>query len=163
MLSQRLGCPDAANDVFQMLSEHILSAKTADQVTHPVAYVYRAASNMASTFQRAAARRRAYEGAAIHQDIVSEIDSPEAFRSRDETYKVLERALDELPVLTRQMFIAFRVHGIRQKDIARKFGVSLSTVEKRIAKATLHCHRRLIQSVTPSERPGAPCGRWQHE
>ncbi len=163
VLSRKLGCADTANDVLQMVSEQILRGKAADSVTNPVAYVYRAASNTANTLQRTTATRLAYENQATLRDSHSEIENPESYVSRDEAVKVIERALDELPLLTRKMFIAYRIHGMRQQDIAHSFGVSLSTVEKRIAKATLLCHRRLRESAAPFARTALLRRRQQRE
>ena len=46
--------------------------------------------------------------------------------------------LDELPERTRQVFVLCRVEGIRQKNVARRLGVSVSAVEKHMIRAIAH-------------------------
>ncbi|MEL7046438.1 MAG: RNA polymerase sigma factor [Pseudomonadota bacterium] len=149
VLARRLGCDDAARDVYQMLSEHLISS-TPREVHNPEAYVFRAAANMASSYQRSTTTRKSYESvAAAEVEQVSEAD-PSRSAEAAEAIAIIEQALDELPILTKSMFLNFRIDGMRQQDIAAKYGVSLSTVEKRIAAATLHCHRRLRSSADGS-------------
>ncbi len=151
-LSKRLGCRDAAQDVLQMVSEQLLSTQHTHLVENPKAYVYRAASNMAHSYDRAAQVRKDYEArSATGTESLGEV-GPEGTVEAHELLNALEAALGELPVLTQRMFLAFRVEGRRQADIAAKYGVSLSTVEKRIAAATLHCHRRLQSGGFPTRR-----------
>ena len=47
-------------------------------------------------------------------------------------------ALDELPERTRQVFVLCRVEGIRQKNVAKRLGVSVSAVEKHMIRAIAH-------------------------
>ncbi len=151
-LSKRLGCKDAAQDVLQMVSEQLLNAQHISVVDNPKAYVYRAASNMANSYDRAALARRTYESRSVASAELEGETGPEGAAEAHELLAVVEAALGELPLLTQRMFLAFRIDGMRQKDIADQFGVSLSTVEKRIAAATLHCHRRLQSGDHPPQR-----------
>ena len=145
-LRSRLGCADAADDVYQVLSERIYSTPPVATITQPRAYLFKAAANAASSHMRAAKSREHYEAAAAKQR--DDIDSrdPERVILGQNALRVVENALSELPVLTRQMFVAFRIHGHTQKNIAKQYGVSLSTVEKRVAKAAAHCHRRMREA-----------------
>ncbi len=153
-LSKRLGCKDAARDVLQMVSEQLLNTQHSNIVENPKAYIYRAASNMANSYDRATLARRTYEAQSATSAVLDSDTGPEDTAAAHDLLRVVEAALDELPVLTQRMFLAFRIDGMRQKDIAAKFGVSLSTVEKRIAAATLHCHRRLRSDERPA--PSVP-------
>ena len=154
VLSRKLGCEDAADDVYQMLSEQLLSSESSRQVKNPEAYLLRAASNTANSYHRAESTRQVYESQAGTADVVADDSAPDGSLQAEEALAVVECALNELPLLTKNMFLAFRLDGMAQRQIARKFGVSLSTVEKRIALATLHCHRRLRESCDPNAGPG---------
>lgn len=147
MLRQKLGSEEAAQDVYQMVSEQLLRTDVVTELRNPEAYVYRAASNMAVSYHRAARARRHYEDRAA-LDASSEASiGPEHAVQAEEAVRVLEDALNELPILTKRMFLSSRLDGLRQQDVARKYRVSLSTVEKHIARASLHCHRRLREST----------------
>ncbi len=142
-LRSRLGCAEAADDVYQSLSEQLHAAPPAAPVTQPRAYLFRAAANAANSHLRAQNTRARYEVAAAQVMAQTELRDPERVALGRSALEVVEAALAELPVLTRQMFVAARYHGEAQQAIAARYRVSLSTVEKRIAKATTHCHRRL--------------------
>lgn len=142
-LVRRLGCESLAMDVLQGLSERLLTEPVASEVRNPRAYLYRAAANAAHSHSRAAKTRADYEAAAVEMRDASDMCDPERVLLGRAALATVEDALDELPVLTKRMFILFRVRGESQNAIAKRFGVSLSTVEKRIAKAAAHCHRKL--------------------
>lgn len=144
-LSARLGNPDSAADVYQSLFEKLLSKNTAPEIQSPRAYLYRAAANEATSYQRSKAVRESYEEAAFFQRAPVNTQDPEKLTLDKDALTCLQVALKELPLLTQRMFIAFRLGGDTQAVIAKRYGVSLSTVEKRIAKAAKHCHSRLQQ------------------
>lgn len=154
-VSRRLGCEDAANDVVQSLSERIIATPVGGHIDNPEAYLFRAAANAAHSHARAARTRAGYEAAAAAERNEADGLDPERAVLGQEALMVVQKSLEELPVLTRRMFIAFRIHGEIQKDIAKRFGVSLSTVEKRLAKAAVHCHRRLRECGITEDPPDA--------
>lgn len=72
-----------------------------------------------------------------HQDFDALTDSIEPERillSRDVLARVVN-VLERLNPRTRDIFLLFRLEGVRQRDIAQLFGISVSAVEKHIAKA----------------------------
>ena len=154
-LRRQLGCDDTARDVYQSLSERLITAPLGGDIDNPKAYLYRAAANAAHSHRRADKTRSAYETAASTHWEEADARDPERVALGRDALRVVEAALSEPPLLTKRMFIAFRVNGEMQQDIAKRFGVSLSTVEKRIAKATAHCHHRLRESGITAEAGGA--------
>lgn len=54
------------------------------------------------------------------------------------------RALLELPERTRTIFVLRRVEGLRYQDIAQRLGVSLSLVEKQMARAVAYLTQRMV-------------------
>jgi RNA polymerase sigma factor (sigma-70 family) len=58
---------------------------------------------------------------------------------------VLSQALARLPQECQRVFLMRKVEGLRIKQIATRLNVSVSTVEKRLAKALLLCNRHLRQ------------------
>ena len=47
-------------------------------------------------------------------------------------------ALNALPDRTRQVFVLCRVEGMRHRTVARRLGVSVSSVDKHMMKAIAH-------------------------
>ncbi|HET7083416.1 MAG TPA: sigma-70 family RNA polymerase sigma factor [Rhizomicrobium sp.] len=64
-------------------------------------------------------------------------DSPlqdEVFAARARLERV-KRGLDQLPPRTREIFLMYRLDELKCSEIAREIGISVSAVEKHIAKA----------------------------
>jgi len=67
-------------------------------------------------------------------NLVDEIEPERVLAGKDELRSVL-LALESLSERTRDIFIAYRVDGFRRREIAENFGISVSAVEKHLAKA----------------------------
>lgn len=130
---------DLVQEVFSRLLRQDLAAVESLQ-----AYVFQTAANVL----RDRARRSGV------RNIV--IEAPDGFDPEDETafspervlqsrdaVKAMVAALYELPAPVRMAFSHYHFDGVSQVEIARRFGVSLSTVEKHMAKANAHLLRRL--------------------
>ena len=69
--------------------------------------------------------------------------SPDTVVEAQEALAKANKALQDLPALTRRVFTLYRIHGVKQQAIADRLGVSISTVEKHVRKALSHCYTRL--------------------
>jgi RNA polymerase sigma-70 factor (ECF subfamily) len=49
----------------------------------------------------------------------------------------------ELPERTRTIFVLRRMEGLRYQDIAQRLGISLSLVEKQMARAVAYLSQRM--------------------
>jgi RNA polymerase sigma-70 factor (ECF subfamily) len=61
----------------------------------------------------------------------------------EETLTRASRALLELPERARTIFVLRRLEGLRYQDIARRLGISLSLVEKEMARAVAYLTQRM--------------------
>ena len=61
----------------------------------------------------------------------------------ESSLRVLNAALNDLPPLSRHIFLLYRIEGVKQAEIARQLELNLSTVEKRLAVAMKHCRQCL--------------------
>ncbi|THF60778.1 sigma-70 family RNA polymerase sigma factor [Pseudothauera nasutitermitis] len=57
----------------------------------------------------------------------------------------IDALLAELPSNARICFLMSRLEGLPYTEIARRQGISLSSVEKHMAQAIRHCHRMRLQ------------------
>src|SRR3546814_17533654 len=85
-------------------------------------------------------------------DIVDEASfSPERILQSREMLQILIAALYELPEMVRIVFSHYHFDGVAQVEIARRMGVSPSTVEKHMARANqighASCRARVCQYV----------------
>jgi RNA polymerase sigma factor (sigma-70 family) len=138
-----------AEDLTQETFVRLLGSGTFQQADQAHAYVFRVASNLLRDRARMAVRRRWSPGGFLdwsrsdEQSLeVSEDREPErVLIGRERLQEVLE-ALDELGERTKNVFLLFRLEGMKQKEIAALYGMGLSTVEKHVIAATFHLAKR---------------------
>lgn len=128
-----------AEDIVQEVHLKLLAEKIGP-VAEPRAYLYRMASNILSGLRRTADRRMrreedwmgVYGGSDGERDERPSIETELVAR---EQLAILQRILDGLPERTRMIFRRFRVDGEAQRAIAENLGISVSAVEKHLARA----------------------------
>lgn len=70
----------------------------------------------------------------------AQVPSPEVSALAIEALVSIDRLLDTLPVRMRTVFLMAQLDGLPCPRIAEQMGVSLSTVERDLAKALRHCY-----------------------
>jgi RNA polymerase sigma-70 factor (ECF subfamily) len=127
----------AAEDVTQGLWLKVQSVRDDTPIENPNAYLRRLTVNAATDELRAFARRKARTQEEIEHLLWIEDDSPSQDRvvlGRD----MIERigaAVDALPEPTRGIFRLNRYHGMAQREIAEKYQVSTTIVERHVRRA----------------------------
>lgn len=134
---------DRTDDALQDLAERLLSRPiNADKPTH---YIKKMARNLAIDGERAVQRRRRLEDRWATEAEYVDSRSPERVFDARRAIAELCDALQQLPLLTQEMFMLNRIHGIPKQRIAERYGLHLSTVEKRLGKATRHCRKAVAE------------------
>jgi RNA polymerase sigma-70 factor (ECF subfamily) len=75
--------------------------------------------------------------------------SSEAYVAARQELRLLQAALDALPPRCRQVVLMRKVEGISQKEVAKRMGITIETVENQVAKGM----RLLAQAL--GDRRGA--------
>ncbi|WP_166360703.1 sigma-70 family RNA polymerase sigma factor [Pseudomonas akapageensis] len=136
-LSNRQQAEDLAHDAFVRVLE---SAPVA--VEQPRAYLHRTARNIAVDSYRREDRR-----ALLEQETVEfcEPDSgdPEAFVHAIELADTIERALAQLPLNCRKVFIWQKLEGLTQAEIAERMGLTKNMVEKYMIRTLRHLREQM--------------------
>jgi RNA polymerase sigma-70 factor (ECF subfamily) len=105
-------------------------------VEKPEAFLMTTAINLSKDRYRAEARRG--EEALVEDEVIMDTaPSIEDVTLSRERVARLEACLARLPQKTYDIFVAHRIEGLRYQDIARIHRLSISSVEKHIAKALL--------------------------
>jgi len=110
--------------------------QVARPVKDPVGFLVRTAQNLAIDEYRHAQISAKYLSDLQHRERDRD-DSPlqdEVFAARERLDRV-KQGLAHLTPRTREIFLMYRLHDMKCREIAAKFGLSESAVEKHIAKA----------------------------
>ena len=95
---------------------------------------------------------------ALHLD--DGMPGPEAAVAARQELRRLQQVLDALPPQPRRVFLMRRVQDMSPHEIAAELRLSVSTVEKHLAKAMVAVTKALGEAE-PVRRPGADEGRWR--
>jgi RNA polymerase sigma-70 factor (ECF subfamily) len=96
----------------------------------------RVAMNLAVSYRRQARHQPGREHVPLEDlELVHEGPSPEESLERDERLERAASAMESLPERCRKVFSLSRLDGMRHRDIARRYGISLRLVEKQITRA----------------------------
>jgi RNA polymerase sigma factor (sigma-70 family) len=125
-----------AEDLVQEAWVRLAMFESREVVVEPEAFLMRAALNLSTD----AYRTRASRGEQLMLEDVVLVDatpSGEAKVMAQQQLARLSECLAALPCRTRDIFLAHRHDGLRYADIAALCGLSVSAVEKHIARAML--------------------------
>ncbi len=142
-----------AEDLTQEVFARLLGTAKRDRVEDPQAFVFQIALNLLTDRSRRTQRRGKAQLALVDPHRVSELTmefvedrTPErVLEGRDDVERVV-KALGELSERTRDIYLLFRLENMKQAKIAELFGISRSTVEKEVMRATLHLSLRFGRS-----------------
>lgn len=145
---------EVAEDCFQSAFVRLEEYRRTHEVQSDVRFLARAARNIA--IDEARKRRVRSDMAPDVRSLIE--DAHGAQLPADEVLMVRERltracaVLDALPERTRTIFLMHRFTRTRYREIAEQFGVSVSAVEKHIAKAAQALARSIEQDNEGTER-----------
>lgn len=144
-LRRKAGPRHQPHDLLHDLFIRMSCLREASGIDNPKAYLFRAAANLVIDIARADRHRNEKMARVAADRLTAHDPAPDALQATidRERLRRLDRALAELPEETRAMIYLLRIDGLRYDAVARLFGVSKSTVEKRVAKALRHCRELL--------------------
>ena len=136
-LRNRQQAQDLAHDTFVRVLE-----TDAAPVEQPRAYLHPTARNIAVDDFRRAERRDAKERATMPPS-ASETGDPEQFMRALQLAESVERALQELPLNCRKVFVWQKIEGLTQAEIAERLGLTKNMVEKYMIRTLRHLRERV--------------------
>lgn len=147
---RRIGDRAEAEDLTQDTFLRLVAAIEREQPDDPDAFVFKIATNLLRDRGRKRTARAGVILRDVDENLVSEVTrefledrNPErVLLARTEVADVM-KALDELGERARDVYLLHRLEGMKQKEIALLFGVSVSSVEKYVMRANLHLALRL--------------------
>jgi RNA polymerase sigma factor (sigma-70 family) len=135
-IARRTRRPQDAEDFLQSAYVRFEEYRARAVIEDPTAFLMRAASNIAVDEVRRDQVRQG-EGRTVLQLMSQAENQPlqdEVLAARKRLQRVRD-GLSELSPRTREIFLMHRIEGLRYREIAVHFGISVSAVEKHVAKA----------------------------
>ncbi|MDA5342487.1 RNA polymerase sigma factor [Stenotrophomonas sp. GD03930] len=129
-----LGSDGGAEDVIQAVWFKARGVDDSQAIDNPRAYLYRLAANLATDHGRESTRRNRLLADHYLWGPDEVISTEEQAMAQDELQRVLDAA-GHLPEPTRSIFRLNRLQGLTQAEIARRLGVSVTTVENHVRTA----------------------------
>jgi RNA polymerase sigma-70 factor (ECF subfamily) len=133
---------ETAEDCAQETFARICQAGGA-HIEKPEAYLFAiAASVFTDRGRKATVRRERAHTSLENFNPAAEEPSPARVFEGKEALMRLAAILDELAPRTREMFLLNRLDGLSYTQLAARYGVTVSAVEKQMMKAIAHLNRR---------------------
>lgn len=131
---RRTACPDEAQDLVQETFIRAFGQGARNTLRNPAGYLTRIAQNLLRDRAKVARRRSADLHFSHDGDLPAGTDPVHLLEVRN-MLDWLEAAMLELPVTTREVFMAHRLEGLTYAEIAERTGLTIKQVEKAIARA----------------------------
>lgn len=133
-----VGQSDAAEDLLHSAFVRLSEYRKQNTVDNPSGFLVKTAANLAVDERRRAQARR--ESPIDIADMLDLSDGqplhPEVLAAQERLTKIMA-GLESLGPKTREIFLLHRVDGLKYREIAAQFDITVSAVEKHIAKASL--------------------------
>jgi RNA polymerase sigma-70 factor (ECF subfamily) len=134
-----------AEDLTQATFARLLAASGEEELRDPKRFVFGAAINLLRDRARRRKVRNSAQIAAVTSaricdttlEFVEDVDPERVLQAKDQLAHVMA-ALNELKPRTRDMYLLFRLDDMKHGQIAKLYGLSVSSVEKEIIRATRH-------------------------
>ena len=133
---QRRGATQDTDDSIQEAWARLARYERDQVVLEPEAFLMKTAINLSIDAHRA---RVVHGEQVVLDEVILVDDSPpvESIVLNRERMVRLEQCMARLSEKSRDMFMSHRLDGMTYREIADQYGLSISTVEKHIAKATM--------------------------
>jgi RNA polymerase sigma factor (sigma-70 family) len=143
-LVARIVMPHDIEDIVQETYIRIYKASQKQHIFYPKSFMLRTARNLALNHVNRADAMNHLSSAPVESDNELDADdrmdetnvseSPETLLQAEEEFLLFCRSLRNLSLQCRRAFILRKVYGLSQQEVAKRLGISESTVEKHIAK-----------------------------
>lgn len=142
-LAKIVHCEETAADLVQ--ESYLILSTTAhkEAIPHPRGFLYRVAINLAINHLRRSKVAETHLNYLAVDD--NQAPSTEHIAHHRQRLERIIQIVDELPPRGRDVFILHKVHGMTHKEIAEELGITVSGVEKHIAKGLSQCRQKFLE------------------
>ncbi len=142
--------PEDAEDVAQEALVRVLEAGSKGEIHYQRAYLYRTARNLAfNLLARKSHQLEDYlEDHSDAESLSASIPLEDEVASQ-RRFELFCRTAATLPDQCRRVLILRKVYGLSQQEVADQLGISISTVEKHLARGLQKCALRMYEQENP--------------
>ena len=126
-----------AEDLLHSAFIRFAEYRDRETVANPAAFLVRTAANLAVDERRRRQRREIPSPVIEMMEVADEQPMPTEMLAAKERLENVLAGLDSLGTRTREIFLMHRISGMKHRDIAARLGITVSAVEKHVAKASL--------------------------
>lgn len=149
LAARRVQDREVAGEIVQDVYTRMLQAGSSGGGDNDDTKILYAAVRNAVTDHRRSSHRRQH---AMNQVLPNQLghvlaSSPEEQVGARRALSTLDKALMELRPQAREIFLLHRVKGVPNAEIARRYRISVSAVEKQLARVMRHCQRHLAEHI----------------
>lgn len=142
---RRIGDRAEAEDLTQEVFARLLGSVDREAIRDADALVFKIASNLLRDRARKTVTHSKAHIAEFDDHLISDL-TREFIEDRNPERLVLAQveitavlsALEELGERTKDIYVLFRLEGMKHRQIAGLYGISIATVEREVARALLH-------------------------
>ncbi len=145
-LRRYFASPDDIQDVLQEAYLKVFCVLRSNGTAGhaPSALLYTTARNLAiSRLRHRQVVARSADAVALSEKLRRDTRSVEQQVSSNERRRFLLEVVNALPPRCRQVFVLRIVDGLSQRAIGERLGISVSTVEKHLARGLRHCREQM--------------------
>ncbi len=129
--------PSDVDDILQESLARTLEANENREINHPKSYLFTVSRNIVFRDQERRAREVQWEiDEAIFEANTSPIDRELYYK---QMLEVFWETIETLPQSHRRAILLRRIYGLSHKQVAKKMGLSVDTVEKYFARGIKRC------------------------
>lgn len=146
MLLRRGRSRDDADDLLQDLFVRVMTyCRQGREVRDPERFLSRTALNLSAKAHKRE-HRELYEATPVDELAIADLRfAPEESATADECLERLQRRLNSLDPRTRDTYYMHRVHGMTYEQIAEHFDISVSAIEKHLARAAIALTEEMLK------------------
>lgn len=147
VVRSRLSEPDAVEDVMQNIAMAIVKHRNMlTEISRVGAWLYQIAIRQVLMYRRSTGRRRRMQDRLLTEpSLRTESESPIQSVLVSETQENVQKALNELSELDRQILLLKYSEGWTYRDLATHLGVQEDTIEYRLLRARRNLRRLLAR------------------
>ncbi|MEJ0023945.1 MAG: sigma-70 family RNA polymerase sigma factor [Alphaproteobacteria bacterium] len=135
----KISAEDLAQDCFRRL----FGLKGRDHIENPDAYLFQIAASVFTDHVRVSRSHFDSGHVALEETPGAEVLNPERVLEGREAFARLRIVLGELKPKTREIFLLNRLDGLSYTQIAVRYGLTPSAIEKHMMTALAHLHKRM--------------------